>query len=131
MIRNNGIRLSFVFDTAETYTPQLIQRFPLAFVVICHNVNRMSKSIRISDDLASIAEAASVVAHRSPPQQIEHWAQIGRVMEAALSYPAQDAVKRANRSDLDTALALVNTKEGQRRAQSVIRRTTGKIESTD
>jgi hypothetical protein len=89
----------------------------------------MSKSIRISDELAASAEAEALISHRSPPQQIEHWAQIGRGLEPALSYHATVGVKQVTRADLDAALATVGTPEGVQRAQSVIRRTTGSIES--
>lgn len=91
----------------------------------------MSKSIRISDELAEFAEAASVESHRSPPQQIEHWAQIGRVLEPALSYQAESAVKRVGRVDLDTALDAAGSPEARQRTQEIIRNTSGKIASTD
>ena len=91
----------------------------------------MSKSIRVSDELAEFAEAAAVESHRSPPQQIEHWAQIGRVLEPALSYHAESAVERVGRADLDAALDQVGTPEAIRRTQKVIRRTSGGIASTD
>lgn len=89
----------------------------------------MSKSIRISDELAAQAEDAAELYHRSPPQQVEHWAQIGRVMEPALSYRTQRAIKRAMRPELDAALARVGTPEGIQRAQEVIRRASGTIET--
>ena len=91
----------------------------------------MSKSIRISDELASFAEAASVESHRSPPQQIEHWAQIGRVLEPALSYQAESAVKRVGRADLDAVLEAVGTPDAVRRTQEIIRSSSDKIVSTD
>lgn len=91
----------------------------------------MSKSIRISDELAEVAEGAAVLSHRSPPQQVEHWAQIGRVLEPVLSYQAVSKIKSVNRADLDSALEAVETPEGIARAQSVIRRTSASIESTD
>lgn len=53
----------------------------------------MSKSIRLSDELLEQAKKSAKVFHRSPPQQIEHWAQIGRVMESALSYGTQEKIK--------------------------------------
>ena len=91
----------------------------------------MSKSIRISDELAASAEEAAAISHRSPPQQIEHWAQIGRVLEPTLSFTAQVAVKQATRADLDAILDRVETAEGIHRAQVVIRRTAGSIESVE
>lgn len=91
----------------------------------------MSKSIRISDELADLAEAAAVVGHRSPPQQIEHWAQIGRVVEPALSYQAAGAIKRASRVDLDAALDAVGTAEAVRRTREIIHRSSGGVASSD
>jgi len=91
----------------------------------------MSKSIRISDELATYAEAAAVVSHRSPPQQIEHWAQIGRVLEPALSYRAEAAVKQVGRAELDAALDRAETPEAIRRTQEIVRRTSGAIASED
>ena len=91
----------------------------------------MSKSIRISDELASRAQSAAVLSHRSPPQQIEHWAQLGRILEPALSLQAVEAVKRAGRRDLDRLLDDVETQAGVQRSRKVIRRTSGSIETTD
>lgn len=91
----------------------------------------MSKSIRISDELASFAEAAAGVSHRSPPQQIEHWAQIGRVLEPALSCRAEAAVKQVGRADLDAVLDRVETPESIRRTQESVCRTSGAIASED
>ena len=90
----------------------------------------MSQSIRLSDDLIKAAKRQAKLFHRSPPQQVEHWAAIGRVMETALSYPAQEkVVQTASREDLDEALAAVGTPEGIGRAQEVIRRTSSQIVS--
>lgn len=91
----------------------------------------MSKSIRVSDELAVLAEEAAAVSHRSPPQQIEHWAQIGRIVEPSLSFNAESKIKQAARADLDRALAAVETPSGRKRGQAVIRRTSGSIESSD
>jgi hypothetical protein len=43
----------------------------------------MAKSIRVSDRLYSLAEATSQQVHRSLAQQVEHWAELGRALEAA------------------------------------------------
>ncbi len=84
----------------------------------------MSQSIRLNDDLIEEAKRHAILFHRSPPQQIEHWAAIGRVMEAALSYPALEKVALAvGRKDLDQALAAVGTPAGVAKAQDIISRT--------
>ena len=87
----------------------------------------MSKSIRLSDELFEQAKKSAKVFHRSPPQQIEHWAQIGRVMESALSYGAQEKIKtEATTEAVDAALELPGTPEGIERAHAVIARTSGR-----
>lgn len=91
----------------------------------------MSKSIRVSDELAEFAEAAAAESHRSPLQQIEHWAQIERVLEPAPSFPMESAVRPAGRKELNASLDRVGTPEGIERDQEIIRRTTGQIASTD
>lgn len=92
----------------------------------------MSTSIRLSDELVAAAKRQAELFHRSPPQQIEHWAAIGRVMETALSYPARERVAQSvGRADVDAALAAVGTPEGIARAQEVIHRTTANIVSRE
>ena len=97
---------------------------------ICGNLPQipdMSQSIRLNDHLIEAAKRDATLFHRSPPQQIEHWAAIGRVMEAALSYPALEKVVRAvGRKDLDQALTAVGTPDGVAKAQDVIRRTSNR-----
>ncbi len=84
----------------------------------------MSKSIRISDTLIAEAERVARAFHRSPPQQVEHWAQLGRIMETALSWKAQSNAKAASMySQLEDALASVDTVAGLNRSHNVIRRT--------
>ena len=83
----------------------------------------MSKSLRISDELFNQAKSEAALSHRSPPQQVEHWAQIGRVMESVLSYRAQRGTKiSATRKNIDAALASVETEVGRAHAKSVIAR---------
>ncbi|MCF6312039.1 MAG: ParD-like family protein [Verrucomicrobiales bacterium] len=81
----------------------------------------MSQSVRVSDELIEEAKRQAKLHHRSPPQQIDHWAAIGRVMEVALAYPAQEKVARTVAAkQLDKALALFGTKKGRKMAQEVI-----------
>lgn len=91
----------------------------------------MSKSIRISDELAAQAEKAAASAHRSPPQQVEHWAQIGRVLEPALSYSVEAQVKRVGRAELDAQLDQVDEEVSVQRTQAIVRKRSGRIESID
>ena len=41
----------------------------------------MAKSVRISDDLYSMASLEAALMHRSVAQQIEHWAALGQALE--------------------------------------------------
>lgn len=92
----------------------------------------MSKSVRLSDELTEKAKRAAKIWHRTPPQQIEHWAHLGMVMESAVSYQTQaKAKKKVTREEINAALSLPGTEEGRRRAHEVIDRTSSKIVSTD
>lgn len=92
----------------------------------------MSTSIRLSDELVAAAKRQAELFHRSPPQQIEHWAAIGRVMETALSYPARErAMQWGSASDVSDLRATVESDEGRERAKEVIRRTSGFLVSAD
>lgn len=91
----------------------------------------MSQSIRLSDELIEAAKVKAALHHRSPPQQIEHWAAIGRVMETALSYPAVEKAVAADRDALDQALSKVGSVEAVRQTHAVIRRTSARIVSSD
>jgi hypothetical protein len=92
----------------------------------------MSESIRLSDELIAAAKRQAKLFHRSPPQQIEHWAAIGRVMETALSYPAEERITHwGSARDLDELRATVESDAGRERAREVIRRTSGTIVSND
>jgi len=53
----------------------------------------MAKSVRVSDDLYALASEEAGLMHRSVAQQIEHWAAIGRVLEARGD---MDAVREAS-----------------------------------
>lgn len=91
----------------------------------------MSKSLGLSDVLSSEAEQSARLLHRSPPQQIEHWAQIGHVMEAALAYPAQGVVKAVSIQDINVAMGFANTPDGTLKAQAAIAETSVEIVSSD
>lgn len=84
----------------------------------------MSKSIRISDELLEAAKVHAKRFHRSPPQQIEHWAEIGKVLEPTLSYCVESQVKTAATDQaVEEALSLPGTPEGEALAHKVISRT--------
>jgi len=52
--------------------------------MVCARLSlEMPKSVRVSDQLYEIAESSSQAMHRSLAQQLEHWATLGRAVEAA------------------------------------------------
>jgi hypothetical protein len=53
------------------------------FATVRDTLLQMAKSIRVSDQLYSEAEATSRQMHRSLAQQVEHWAELGRALESA------------------------------------------------
>jgi len=84
----------------------------------------MSTSIRLSDELITKAKKQADLYHRSPPQQIEHWAEIGRVLEPALSYSVETRVKEAATDGaIEAAYDLPDTPEGRKRVEKIISRT--------
>lgn len=91
----------------------------------------MSQSQRLSDELVNAAKAQAKKFHRSTAQQIEHWARLGQLMEPALSFPVREKATELTRARLEETLAGVDTPDGRACAQTVIRRTTGDIVSTD
>lgn len=65
----------------------------------------MAKSIRISDELYSLALTESVLDTRSLAQQIEHWAKIGLALERANSARAREASIEYQRWSHEDAVA--------------------------
>jgi hypothetical protein len=89
----------------------------------------MSQSVRLSDELVEAAKAKAKLFYRSPPQQIEHWAAIGRVLEPALSYPALERLAEVGAADVDAAMARTGSPKAVRRTRAIIRRTSKRIVS--
>jgi hypothetical protein len=92
----------------------------------------MSTSIRLSDELVDLAKSTGKIQHRSPPQQIEHWALLGRLLESALSYSTTEAAMQpATIEALDRALAAVDTEAGVEAAHAAIADSSTRIVSRD
>lgn len=85
----------------------------------------MGRPIKLSDRLAQAADEASHVADRSVPAQIEHWANLGRAVERALTGhaiqllkasggdPAMFASEDARKANVLEGLRRALTPEGQ------------------
>ena len=54
----------------------------------------MGMPVKLSDELVKLARAEAEEADRSITAQIEHWAKLGRSVEAALRYEESRALKR-------------------------------------
>src|SRR5262245_30109191 len=75
----------------------------------------MASPVKVSDSLLAQAREEARTAHRSATAQIEHWATLGRAVEAMLAYRDVLALKRAGealplpsfvtRDDVHTLLA--------------------------
>jgi hypothetical protein len=55
----------------------------------------MAAPVKVSDNLLALARAEARNAHRSATAQIEHWATLGRAVEAMVAYRDVLALKRA------------------------------------
>jgi hypothetical protein len=55
----------------------------------------MPAPVKVSDHLLALAKEEARAAHRSATAQIEHWATLGRAVEAMVSYRDVLALKRA------------------------------------
>jgi hypothetical protein len=55
----------------------------------------MPAPVKVSDSLLALAREEARAAHRSATAQIEHWATLGRAIEAMLAYRDVLALKRA------------------------------------
>ena len=55
----------------------------------------MAVPVKVSDSLLALAKEEARAAHRSATAQIEHWATLGRAVEAMVAYRDVLALKRA------------------------------------
>ena len=72
----------------------------------------MGMPVKLSDELVQSARREAEVTDRSITAQIEHWAKLGRAVEAALKYPDVLAIKRSGGD-------LANAFDGKAKRQAV------------
>lgn len=78
--------------------------------------------VRLSVALTVRARAEAELLERSLTEQVEHWARLGQVVEAAISATAMRGLKkRSHDAELDQRLALAASPEGRARAAALIR----------
>lgn len=72
------------------WVDEIIQAIPLSSTLTCgnmpHKMLGMAQSIRISNELYSLAQAAGKALHRPIAQQMEHWTRLG-VLQASVPLP--------------------------------------------
>jgi hypothetical protein len=78
--------------------------------------------VRLSEALTTRARSVAAVQDRSLTEQVEHWARLGQVVEAAVSSGTMMKLKaRSYDAGLDEALAYADTAEGRSAAAELIR----------
>jgi len=78
--------------------------------------------VRLSEALAVRARAAAQILERSMTEQVEHWARLGQVVEAAISAGTVHRLKaRSHDPELAQRLAFAATPEGRAKAAKLIR----------
>lgn len=81
----------------------------------------MGKTINISDELASDALVVAEQKQRSVADQIEHWAQLGKIIEPYLSESkAADLARQESRRSIAEIITSVDTLEGKRRTKEYL-----------
>ena len=101
----------------------------------------MASPVKVSDRLLALAREESRVAHRSATAQIEHWATLGRAVEALVAYRDVLALKRAGealpipafvgRDDVHAILTQLAQDDDRERVKARIRAGGGPIYSAD
>lgn len=95
-------------------------------------ITGMSTPLRLSNELLVEAREAGARFHRSITQQVEHWAQIGRVIEATLTYSSAGKLKDLSRQpELNSVLAKAESREGKRKVLAAIKARKQAVYSAD
>ena len=78
--------------------------------------------MRLSERLTARARKAASVLDRSLTEQVEHWARLGQVVEAAISAGAVERLKaRSFDPELAERLAAADTASGRAKARALIK----------
>jgi len=87
-----------------------------------------SMPLRIDGELIKEARTSGTVFHRSIAQQLEHWANLGKVLEGALTVRSVAHVKSLKQPvDLDRLLAKAGSSAGQRRTLALLAKKKGPL----
>jgi ParD-like antitoxin of type II bacterial toxin-antitoxin system len=87
-----------------------------------------SMPLRIDGALINEARTSGQIFHRSIAQQLEHWATLGRALEAVLTVPGLAKLKMAKKpADLDLLLARASSPAGQKRILALLAKKKGPL----
>jgi hypothetical protein len=97
-------------------------------VAICYIFHMSSMPMRIDGELIKEARASGTVFHRSIAQQLEHWANLGKVLESVLTVRSVAHVKSLKKPvGLDRLLARARSPEGKRRTLALLAKKKGPL----
>ena len=83
-----------------------------------------STALRIDSELYEEAKASAKLHHRTTPEQLEHWAWLGRVLESTLSVASVGKVKAVSReADLSKLIAHADTEKGRAQVHASLKKT--------
>jgi len=85
-----------------------------------------SMPLRIDVALVNKARTSGQLFHRSISQQVEHWANMGRVVEAVLGLSSVAKIKTLGKApNIDRLLAGAHSQAGKKRTLALIAKKTG------
>ena len=87
-----------------------------------------SMPLRIDGTLIKEARASGEIFHRSIAQQLEHWATLGKALEAVLTISSVEKLKKAKDSvSVDDLLAKANSSVGKKRTLALLAKKKGPL----
>ena len=87
-----------------------------------------SMPLRIDGALIKEARASGEIFHRSIAQQLEHWATLGKALEAVLTLSSVEKLKKAKDSvSVDDLLAKANSSVGKKRTLALLAKKKGPL----
>jgi len=90
-----------------------------------------SMPLRIDGNLIKEARASGEIFHRSIAQQLEHWATLGKALEAVLTLSSVEKLKKAKEPiNVDDLLANANSPAGKKRTMALLAKKKGPLYGT-
>jgi hypothetical protein len=87
-----------------------------------------SMPLRIDGTLIKEARASGEIFHRSIAQQLEHWATLGKALEAVLTLSSVEKLKKAKEPvNVDDLLAKANSSAGRKRTLALLAKKKGPL----